>query len=120
MSIRLIQLQRSGERRLGFVEEPRVRLFENFRSVYELVQEVLGSGRGVADVMEDDLGDELLQYDGIYNGGTEWKILPAVDFPGLVGRCTVSGTGLTHLGSAKNRSAMHEKIAGKEEDLTDS
>ena len=119
MSIRLIQLRRGAERRLGFVEEPRVRLFEGFRSVYALTQAALESGRGVADVMEDDLGDELLDYEGIYNGKSEWKILPAIDHPEPA-RCVISGTGLTHLGSAQNRSAMHEKIAGREEDLTDS
>jgi len=34
--------------------------------------------------------------------------------------CLVSGTGLTHLGSAETRDAMHKKVAKAETDLTDS
>ncbi|HAO81081.1 MAG TPA: GguC protein, partial [Verrucomicrobia subdivision 3 bacterium] len=39
------------------------------------------------------------------------------DHPDEPARCLVSGTGLTHLGSAKNRQMMHE---AKESELTDS
>ena len=48
------------------------------------------------------------------------KISPAltpVDHPAEPARCLVSGTGLTHLGSAKNRDAMHGK---SDAELTDS
>jgi hypothetical protein len=34
--------------------------------------------------------------------------------------CLVSGTGLTHLGSAETRDAMHRKVNAKEAELTDS
>jgi hypothetical protein len=42
--------------------------------------------------------------------------MPSADHPQEPARCLVSGTGLTHMASAKNRQAMH----GKAEDLTDS
>ena len=50
-------------------------------------------------------------------GKSEWRLLPPIDHPGEPARCLVSGTGLTHLGSAKNRQPMHE---AKESELTDS
>ena len=60
---------------------------------------------------------ELISYDPIYNNESDWKLLPAIDQPEDPARCLISGTGLTHLGSARNRQSMHAK---KDEDLTDS
>ena len=59
----------------------------------------------------------MLDYDPIYRGQSEWRILPAIDHPDEPARCLVSGTGLTHLGSARNRQSMH---ATTDEKLTDS
>ena len=63
------------------------------------------------------LSDELLDYDPIYEGKSEWHILPAIDHPEEPSRTLISGTGLTHLGSARGRQMMHS-TAGEE--LTDS
>ena len=60
---------------------------------------------------------EAIDYDPIYNGRSEWRLLPAVDHPEEPARCLISGTGLTHLGSARGRQSMH---ATATEDLTDS
>jgi len=57
----------------------------------------------------------LLDYDAIYAGKSEWKLLPPIDVPGDRSRVVVSGTGLTHLGSAKNRNAMHAAAASNTE-----
>ena len=59
----------------------------------------------------------MLEYDPIYRGHSEWRILPPIDHPAEPARCLVSGTGLTHLGSARNRQSMH---ASTEAELTDS
>jgi hypothetical protein len=61
--------------------------------------------------------DETLDYDSIYRGESEWRLLTPIDHPNERARCLVSGTGLTHLGSAKDRQAMHEM---KDAELTDS
>ena len=58
-----------------------------------------------------------MEYDPIYLGRSDWRILPSIDHPTEPARCLVSGTGLTHLGSARNRQSMH---ASTEADLTDS
>ena len=36
-----------------------------------------------------------------------WRLLPPIDHPAEPARCIVSGTGLTHFGSARDRHAMH-------------
>jgi hypothetical protein len=115
MSVRLVQLANSGERRLALVEEPRLRLLA-WRSVYELAQSCVAGDRSAAAEVERGLTAEELDYDGVYGGESEWKILPSADHPEEPARCLVTGTGLTHMASAKNRQAMH----GAPQDLTDS
>jgi len=62
------------------------------------------------------LSSEEQSYTDIYEGRSDWKILPSIDHPDEAARCLVSGTGLTHRGSADNRQAMHATDA----DPTDS
>ena len=49
----------------------------------------------------------------------EGRLLVPLDHPDPV-RCLVTGTGLSHLGSAAARDSMHAKLAQSEESLTDS
>ncbi len=112
--MRLVQLQGAG-RRVAVVEEPKLRLIR-CASVYELVRASIAGGRPLGDEVERRGSDELLDYDEVYRGESTWRILPAADHPEEPARCLVTGTGLTHMASARNRQAMH----GKEEDLTDS
>jgi hypothetical protein len=58
-----------------------------------------------------------LDYDSINDDSSEWGLLSPIDNPAEPSRCLVSGTGLTHLGSAKNRQAMH---SANEAELNDS
>ena len=67
--------------------------------------------------MNRSLSDERLSYEDIYAGRHEWRLRLPISHPIDPARCLVSGTGLTHLGSAANRQAMHGKA---EADLTDS
>ena len=51
-------------------------------------------------------------YDEVYDGRiSDWNLLAPIDVPGDPERVLVSGTGLTHLGSAKDRQAMHAAAA---------
>jgi hypothetical protein len=114
--MRLVQLQnKAGKRRVAVVEEPKLRLLENFDSVYTLAQAAIAANGRLSDLAAGS-GDTL-DYDPIYAGQSEWKLLPPIDHPLEAARCLVSGTGLTHMGSARDRASMHK---GKEEDLTDS
>src|SRR5215472_18718240 len=117
---RLIQIQKGTERRVALVDEPRLRLLANVPSIYSLANQAVRTGKKISEAAEDQLSDESLDYDSAYEGRSEWRILPAIDHPEPA-RCLVSGTGLTHLGSARDRQAMHETDSpGQFENLTDS
>ncbi len=113
---RLIQLARDHVRRVALVDEPGLRLLEGCNSVYELAHAALAAGVTLTRGVQDRVGRERLDYDPIYSGTSEWKILTPIDHPTEPARCLVSGTGLTHLGSARGRQDMHAKA----EELTDS
>jgi hypothetical protein len=113
---RLVQLKRENARRVALVEEPQLRLLEGCSSIYELANSAIGGGVKLSALARKRATGELLEYDPIYHGRSEWQILPPIDHPEPA-RCAVSGTGLTHLGSARNRQSMH---ASTDADLTDS
>ena len=89
------------------VEEPRLRLLTGVESVYALAQDGVRDGTAISSLVEQRQSDELLDYDAVYAGTSEWKILPSMDLPAEPSRCLVTGTGLTHKASAENRNAMH-------------
>jgi hypothetical protein len=107
--MRLVQVARETKRFAGVVDGGNVRLTEA-ESVYALAWEAAYSSRRLQDVVTQRLSGQVIdpQRDG-------WRWLPCIDHPEPA-RCLVSGTGLTHESSAKNRQAMH--LAA--EDMTDS
>src|SRR5215471_3038425 len=114
---RLIQIKKGPVRRVALVEEPGVRLLDSCSSIYELAHIAIETGEKLSDLAHKPARNDSIEYDPIYRGESEWKLLPAIDHPDEPARCLISGTGLTHLGSARNRQSMH---AAKEEDITDS
>jgi len=120
MSEHLIQLQRANTRRVALVQEPKLRLLSpEVPSIYALVAAAISEGGALSQAARRNVTGEHLDYDAIYAGDSDWKILPAIDHPEPA-RCLVSGTGLTHLGSARDRQAMHAPSAEEFEALTDS
>lgn len=117
--MRLIQLSHKDlGRKVAIVEEPNLQLLSSHGSVYELAMAALQTGGSLTTIINDSLSEELLDYDSIYNGESEWKLLPAFDHPTDITKIMLSGTGLTHKASAENRQKMHEAEA--ESELTDS
>ena len=114
--VRLVQLNGPAGRRVGVVDEPRLRLLDKCSSVYELAQLCIAEKRSLADLVPGLASRDSLPYEPVYSGKSDWRLLPSADHPDEPARCIVSGTGLTHMASAKNRQAMH----GQPEDLTDS
>jgi hypothetical protein len=114
---RLIQIKKGNVRRVALVEEPNIRLLDTCTSIYELAHLAIAAGTKLSDIARQRARQETLDYDAIYSGRSDWQLLPAIDHPDEAARCLISGTGLTHLGSARNRQSMHE-IAP--ENLTDS
>ena len=115
--MRLVQLQTNERRAVALVDEPVLRLLRDASSVYELAQEAITSGASFQDLVRSRVTDETISYDSVYQGESDWRLLTPLDHPDGASRCLVSGTGLTHLGSAKSRQSMHTM---KEEQLTDS
>ncbi len=114
---RLVQLKRGDARRVALVEEPSLRILDGCASIYELASAAIGGKLKLSDLARKRATGDVLEYDPIYRGQSDWRILPAIDHPTEPARCLVSGTGLTHLGSARNRQSMH---AASQADLTDS
>jgi hypothetical protein len=119
--IHLVQTGNGSSRRVAVVEEPRLRCLTEVESVYELTKRSLESGGKLSDLALALAGGEVLDYDAVYAGASEWRLLAPIDVPGEPSRLTVTGTGLTHLGSAKDRQAMHKNESQRAaEAVTDS
>lgn len=117
----LVQIARGNERHVAVVREPELLLLREVNSVVALAQRALSEGRALTAVAEGLVGGESLRYDEVYGGGSAWKLLAPIDGPGDARRVMVSGTGLTHWGSARDRQAMHAKPTAEEEaQMTDS
>ncbi len=117
---RLVQLQRGSERRVARVDEPQLVLLEGVTTVYELATAASATGTPLTQLVAQHATGERLDYDPIYHGRSEWRLLAPIDHPLDPARCLVSGTGLTHLGSAKDRQSMHAGAAAVAVDETDS
>ena len=107
------------------VEEPHLRPLGDYETTYALAFAALESGRSLKELVRQSVTDEILDYDPIYQGQSEWRVLPPIDHPEEPARCLISGTGLTHLGSARGRDAMHaapgkDKDKDRAKELTDS
>jgi hypothetical protein len=113
---RLVQLARGDRRRVAVVDEPTLRLLDGPPTIYEIVCDVLRSGTPLSRHLTRYATDDRIDYDAVYTGASDWRLLTPVDHPEPA-RCLVSGTGLTHFGSATSRDKMH---AGADVPLTDS
>lgn len=109
--MRLVQIARGPDRRVGLVEDGLIRLLNSHPTVYALATEAISKGARLTEAAANAAGHDTLDYDAIYAGQSEWRLLPPFDHPSDPARCLVSGTGLTHKASAENRAAMHQAAA---------
>src|SRR6187551_1038872 len=115
--LRLVQLARGGTRAVALVAEPHLVLLDGVTSVYALARAAAARETPLAAFAQETAGSTRLDYEAIHDGASDWRLLTPIDHPDEPSRCLVSGTGLTHLGSAADRQHMHE---AKETELTDS
>ena len=111
--MRLVQfLSSDGDRRVGLVQEDgsSLRVLRDTASVYGLALETWRSASKLTQAVRLRLGDEVADFE---RAVVEQRLLPPLDHPDPA-RCFVTGTGLTHLGSAKARDEMHVKADDKE------
>ena len=116
--IHLVQIGNGSSRRVALVEEPYLRCLAGTETVYELAQRCLQSGQRLGEQSMALATGETLDYGAVYTQASEWRLLAPIDVPGFPSRLTVAGTGLTHLGSAKDRQAMHAAGAQKAAEAT--
>ena len=115
--MRLIQyVDASGATRVGRVEAERVIAVANVTSMYELALQAISYESSLEALVEKSVEGEMESYGAILDSN---RIRAPLTHPDPA-RCLVSGTGLTHLGSAEARDAMHKKVARSEAELTDS
>lgn len=112
---RLVQIRNGNEPRVAVVQEPHLRLVA-YGDFYFWAARACVKQMKLTSLINENLSDVRLDYDAVYGGTSEWRLAP-IEHPGGPGRTLVSGTGLTHFGSAKNRQAMHSPA---EANLTDS
>lgn len=103
----LVQIQNRNQRRVAVVHEPDLLLLREVDSVFALAKKALIEQLKLSELVHSLTTEEALSYDAVYDDRSDWKLLPPIDCPGDSRRVHVSGTGLTHLGSAQDRQAMH-------------
>ena len=117
--MRLVQFQSAdGNRGVGRVAEDRgpVEVLSGIESVYQLAQTAARSGRLLAEIVAEAAADERIEIESLLAGG---RLLSPLDHPDPA-HCLITGTGLTHLGSAQARDAMHQAVQKDEAELSDS
>jgi hypothetical protein len=114
--MRLVQFEVNDKQRsVGLIDNDRVIELRDAGSVRELALAAIDAGRSLAEQV-DRLGQgDAHDYRALLDQG---RILPPLDHPDPA-HLLVTGTGLTHLGSAATRDKMHQQ-AGQETELTDS
>jgi hypothetical protein len=115
--VRLVQLARGDGRAVALVDEPGLIVLDGVTSVLQLAQDAVAAATPLRALAHARAGRTRLDYQSIYDGASDWRLLTPIDHPAEPSRCLVSGTGLTHLGGAADRHHMHEAT---ETDLTDS
>ncbi len=106
----------SGERRVGVLEHLRLRVIDIYPTTYALAQAAIRQKIGLEQLVTTVLGTTTYSYEEVASSG---RLLAPLDHADDA-HCYVTGTGLTHLGSADARDAMHKKIGGDVDALSDS
>jgi hypothetical protein len=119
--MRLVQLANGSLRAVAIVDEPHLVLLTEVTSVYQLAQRALAQKTAFTKLATSLATGDRIVYDDVYRQNVPWTLLEPADVPGAPQMTLVSGTGLTHLGSAKERQAMHTETSQKREvEMTDS
>ena len=116
--MRLVQFtDRSGARRVAASDDGKIlRVLAGVACTYDLALAAARTNTSLEALARTRIGVETVSYDEVIN---EKRLLPPLDHPDVY-RCLITGTGLSHLGSAAARDSMHVKLQKEESELTDS
>jgi len=105
--MRLVQLEWRGARRVARVEGSELRLLREPENTYLLARQAIANGLSLSQAVERNVSTELIDYPRVI---AEQRLYPPLDHADPA-QLLVSGTGLTHLGSAETRADMHQAEA---------
>ena len=109
--MRLVQFRENGNgNAVAVVDGNSLRKLNEVSSVHELALKALAEGGGLSAAAERRLSEQLFDYTQVEQDG---RLLPPVTLP-QPSRLRVTGTGLTHIGSAQARDNMHVEIHAQE------
>ena len=117
--MRLVQfLDQAGKQKVGVVPAAgsSLTVVSEVHSVYRLALDAARKSESLEQHVDPLMSKETADYDAIIK---EKRLLPPLTHPDPY-RCLVTGTGLSHLGSAAARDSMHAKMQKAESELTDS
>jgi hypothetical protein len=115
--MRLLQFSDAGRTRVARVEaDGAVLPLAHVESTYQLALKAVNERRSLEQAAASEAVEAPIAYAELLREG---RILPPLTHSDP-SHCLVSGTGLTHLGSAAARDAMHAKIDRVDDALTDS
>ncbi|WP_249673677.1 AraD1 family protein [Pseudomonas abieticivorans] len=115
--MRLIQFQTpQGQRHVGVIDGDLIQVVNATPSTRELALSAIRQGRGLVDevLVRGTHASEHSYRLALQEG----RVLPPLDHEDPA-HCLVSGTGLTHLGSASTRDKMHQQNIADQAALTD-
>jgi hypothetical protein len=114
MTLRLIQIVNASQERqvLTGDDAGAFRVVEGFATTYDLAREAIRSGRSLADLVAALPKGEAVD---VAAALAEGRVLAPIDHPDAT-HLHVTGTGLTHLGSAEGRDKMHAKAEAEQTD----
>ena len=99
-------LTESQERRVGILHDNIIRVVNGYATTLDLARAAIATRAGLAQLADTSAGSDTFNYEDVARAG---RILPPLDHPDSA-HCYVTGTGLTHLGSAAARDAMHQTL----------
>jgi hypothetical protein len=97
-------------------QDGRPAVLDRTPSVHDLAQAAITADRSIAELAAERAGSRRLNYEQLIG---ERRLLPPLDHPEPA-RFWITGTGLTHIGSAKARDNMHIAQHGDMATMTDS
>lgn len=102
---------------VGIVEnQERVRPLEGVESIYEIADVSIKNKVKLTKLIDELETGDSVDYQQLVD---DKLLLSPIQHPDPA-HCFITGTGLTHLGSADTRAAMHKKLQANESELTDS
>ncbi|MDB5441509.1 MAG: hypothetical protein JWM33_3936, partial [Caulobacteraceae bacterium] len=106
MTLRLLQIEAEGGRRVVAAQGGESRLVAGAGSVRDMAMAAIAAGQTLADRVAELGYDGMVDIEAAYAQGRILSPIEHADPAHLI----LSGTGLTHLGSAEGRDQMHREM----------